>query len=294
MKSFITYTAIAALTALPLIAEAQGKGNGNGNGNGNKPHAAQSNGGGNGNGSGNGNGNGRGNGPKHDDANQRGVNNGNGHGNGREHANDGVDPARIAAGLATINGVIYLTPDVDFAAISAEDLAVIANCPPGLAKKNPPCVPPGLAKQGVTYDEWTGYDADALRGLFDERWTAYDPEQIDLQDTGLAQAEIEDIFGIPAAPEGQRYAVIDGRPVLLDAEDYDKLLTINGLATRPTISDGLPIATDAVLTQEELIARYGLPALETGQNYSVLDNQLIALPDQSYDLLQLIRILSAV
>lgn len=25
-----------------------------------------------------------------------------------------------------------------------------ANCPPGLAKKNPPCVPPGLAKKGVT------------------------------------------------------------------------------------------------------------------------------------------------
>jgi hypothetical protein len=23
------------------------------------------------------------------------------------------------------------------------------NCPPGLAKNNPPCVPPGLAKQGV-------------------------------------------------------------------------------------------------------------------------------------------------
>ena len=25
-----------------------------------------------------------------------------------------------------------------------------ANCPPGLAKKDPPCVPPGLAKKGVT------------------------------------------------------------------------------------------------------------------------------------------------
>ena len=25
-----------------------------------------------------------------------------------------------------------------------------ANCPPGLAKKNPPCVPPGLADKGVT------------------------------------------------------------------------------------------------------------------------------------------------
>ncbi len=25
-----------------------------------------------------------------------------------------------------------------------------AHCPPGLAKKNPPCVPPGQARQGVT------------------------------------------------------------------------------------------------------------------------------------------------
>ena len=28
------------------------------------------------------------------------------------------------------------------------------NCPPGLAKKNPPCVPPGQARQGVTAEEW--------------------------------------------------------------------------------------------------------------------------------------------
>ena len=32
-----------------------------------------------------------------------------------------------------------------------------ANCPPGLAKKNPPCVPPGQAKKGVTARD-LGYD----------------------------------------------------------------------------------------------------------------------------------------
>jgi hypothetical protein len=36
---------------------------------------------------------------------------------------------------------------LSFAALSAD--ASSRNCPPGLAKKNPPCVPPGLAKQGV-------------------------------------------------------------------------------------------------------------------------------------------------
>ncbi len=28
------------------------------------------------------------------------------------------------------------------------------NCPPGLARKTPRCVPPGLAKKGVTAQEW--------------------------------------------------------------------------------------------------------------------------------------------
>lgn len=30
-------------------------------------------------------------------------------------------------------------------------------CPPGLAKKNPPCVPPGLAKKGVTSEEYLSH-----------------------------------------------------------------------------------------------------------------------------------------
>ncbi len=34
-------------------------------------------------------------------------------------------------------------------------LAKSKGCPPGLAKKDPPCVPPGLAKKGVTADEWS-------------------------------------------------------------------------------------------------------------------------------------------
>ncbi|MCB6177159.1 excinuclease ABC subunit A [Rhodobacter sp. Har01] len=38
--------------------------------------------------------------------------------------------------------------------------AAHSSCPPGLAKKNPPCVPPGLAKQGA----WQGYrEGDRIR-----------------------------------------------------------------------------------------------------------------------------------
>ena len=33
------------------------------------------------------------------------------------------------------------------------DWTDLQSCPPGLAKKNPPCIPPGLAKKGVTVGE---------------------------------------------------------------------------------------------------------------------------------------------
>ena len=41
-------------------------------------------------------------------------------------------------------------------------------CPPGLAKKDPPCVPPGLAKKGVTVRDWHKGDR------FDGRWEPVD------------------------------------------------------------------------------------------------------------------------
>lgn len=281
-NTLIASLAAAALVSLPLTAEAQGKGNGNGNGNGGKKtHAAQGNGNGNGNGRGN-NGNGQAR---------------NGHTNGQQdrvgRPGRQVDLSSLAAGLIAANGVIYLTPDVDFATITDDDLLAIANCPPGLAKKDPPCVPPGLAKKGVGFDDWASYDPDALRDLLEDRFV--DVPQVDTTvPLDLTQDRIEDLFGLDPAPEGYRYAIIDGRPVQLNAADYDRLLTLNSLATRPTLAAGTAIIPDDALTQDQLIARYGLPALADGQNYAVLDNRIIALPDQSYDLLQLIRILGAV
>jgi len=284
MKYLVTLTAIAALTAMPLMADEKGKGHGNGGG---KSNAAQNY--GNGHGNGNGHANGNGNGKKH----VRIVNE---HSTGHAYDDTG-DLTRIARGIAAASGLIYLTPDMDASQFGARDYTTIANCPPGLAKKNPPCVPPGLAKKGVTYQDWAGYDQEALRGIFDDRWTDYTPTTPAPdapRTTALSSNQIRQIFDLPAAPEGKRYAVIDGRPVLLSAEDYEKLLTINTLAARPTLADNVTVLPDAALTQDQLIARYNLPALNAGQNYAVLDNQIIALPDQSYDLLQLIRILGAV
>ncbi|MFZ3583585.1 hypothetical protein ACOI1H_15640 [Loktanella sp. DJP18] len=277
-STLIASLAAAALVSLPLTVEAQGKGNGNGNGgNGKKTNVAQ------GNGHGRGNNNGNSNARGHD-----------GTANARpDRPGKQADLSSLAAGLIAANGVIYLTPDVDFTTITDDELLAIANCPPGLAKKDPPCVPPGLARQGVAFDEWASYDPEALRGLLDERFV--DIPQTDAPvPLDLTQDRIEDLFGLDPAPEGYRYAIIDGRPVQLNAADYDRLLTLNSLATRPTLADGTAIVPDEALTQDQLIARYGLPALADGQNYAVLDNRIIALPDQSYDLLQLIRILGAV
>jgi hypothetical protein len=59
------------------------------------------------------------------------------------------------------------------------------HCPPGLAKKNPPCVPPGLAKtwrEGDRYDgpwrpvEWWRYDLP--RPARDETWVRVTPDLI--------------------------------------------------------------------------------------------------------------------
>jgi hypothetical protein len=55
--------------------------------------------------------------------------------------------------------------------------ALIAGCPPGLAKKNPPCVPPGQARnQGVRYGNQVG---DVLR--VGDYIVIRDPRRYDLE-----------------------------------------------------------------------------------------------------------------
>lgn len=66
-------------------------------------------------------------------------------------------------------------------------------CPPGLAKKNPPCVPPGQAKKAIGVGDvidWNGVHAVTRPGL----------------------------YGLGDAPRGQRYAIVNGRLVRVDRE----------------------------------------------------------------------------
>lgn len=77
-------------------------------------------------------------------------------------------------------------------------------CPPGLAKKNPPCVPPGLAKKGVTAHDWQDRHHIGDTVDQDDFWYLDDYPRYDL----------------PRLPYGQRYAVVDGRIVVIDADSY--------------------------------------------------------------------------
>jgi hypothetical protein len=77
-------------------------------------------------------------------------------------------------------------------------------CPPGLAKKNPPCVPPGLARKTVTTDPWR--DRHRIG------------EVVGRDD--LAFLDDYQLYDLPRLPFGQRYAVVDGRIVVIDSDSY--------------------------------------------------------------------------
>jgi len=208
-------------------------------------------------------------------------------------------PAPEGRDMAVILGAAALAlaaPELNAAALPEDELITYRNCPPGLAKKDPPCVPPGLAKQGVTYEQWASYSDEELDRLLRERRELYleaDPlterELLLLESNQIAQ-----LYNLDAAPDGHRYALIDGQPVLLSNEDHTALLRINELARVPTIGSGINVAPTAALTQADLINLYRLAEPQEGYNYAVLNGQVISLQDSAYETLQLIRIARAV
>lgn len=88
-------------------------------------------------------------------------------------------PARGAAAVPGGRAPVVVVRDQDRA------------CPPGLARKSPACLPPGQARKGLVgrIVEWNDVHLIRKPGLY-----------------GLAQA-----------PDGQRYAIVDGRLVRIDA-----------------------------------------------------------------------------
>lgn len=207
-------------------------------------------------------------------------------------APEGRDMVRILG----LTGLALATPQLVVAEVPDDTMIGYANCPPGLAKKDPPCVPPGLARKGVTSEEWLGYNADRYDEIWIERrrslLDAYDIPEVD--GLLLRSDEIAALYGLAPAPEGQRYGLIDGLPILLDQDDYTSLLLLNELAEVARLDDGLRVAPTAALTQRELMSLYRLPQLADGQNYSVVNGQILRLSDSEYEMLQLIRIARAV
>ena len=208
-------------------------------------------------------------------------------------APDGRDMTRVLAAT----GLALATPQLAIADIPETELITYSNCPPGLAKKTPPCVPPGLAKNGVTYDEWASYDPDRYDTIWIDRRDAWLGSGYDVDpnpDLLLLQSDqIASLYGLAPAPGGQRYGLIDGMPVLLDEDDYTSLLVVNQLA-QVTDLGGVPIAPTATLTQDELINLYRLPQPGPDQSYAVLNGQLVQLDNSDYELLQMLRVARAV
>lgn len=214
--------ALAAGGAYAQPGNGNGGGNGNGKGGGNSAAAAKNNGGGNGNGNanrGNGNAN-RGNGNQGGNVAQANNNRGNGNGNannvavrgngngnagnanrgngngnvrnasngnavlrGNGNGNGNSGNIRIANRRGNGNGNDgYEVIRYSFRDTLARDYGLIDGCPPGLAKKNNGCNPPGLVKRDYyDYDRanWWG-----LPGLIDGRYRYYDNNLVRLSDAG--------------------------------------------------------------------------------------------------------------
>ena len=194
--------------------------------------------------------------------------------------------------LLGAGSLVLLGSDVIFADVPDDRRLRYRNCPPGLARKDPPCVPPGLAKKGVSYDEWITYDDDRLDAIYLDRRRDYLNHDVDLYDDNLLlnSVQIESLYGLRPTPVGKRYALIDGQPVLLSDDDYTSLLHIHDLASVANLPAGLRVAPTAALTQNELRQTYRLPVLEPGYNYAVVNGELVTLQDSAFETLQLIRI----
>ena len=105
---------------------------------------------------------------------------------------------------------VFLTAVAALALTAGADAALAKDkgCPPGLAKKTPACVPPGLAKKGVTAEDW------ANRG--DDDYEVGDRLGDDYEILRVGDRVIFD---------GEEYVVVstDGRTILKRGDDYYRL-----------------------------------------------------------------------
>ena len=75
----------------------------------------------------------------------------------------------------------------------------VGHCPPGLAKKNPPCIPPGLAKKGDWIGEFPYIFLDRDRYGLDRRYGWYQLGDNIYVRTDKETGEILELFSAIAA-----------------------------------------------------------------------------------------------
>ncbi|WP_417523953.1 hypothetical protein [Marinovum sp.] len=250
---------------------------------------------------------------------------------------DGKDKAKIEIDGTTAALAALAAP---LAALGTAGLAdILIDCPPGLAKKAVPCVPPGQVDRQATAQEWTSRDEEELRVALTESQriidTRYQEEELELvtlpefdpdatteariveetetariiEDTdsdsdsddesrlinerilGLTQNDIIALFDLDPAPAGAKYVVIDGRPVLLDEENYVRVRSLRHLDD----VDLFEVEADdltAAIGHNELLEIYDLPDPGTERYYSMVDGEVLLLPAEGYELLQLLRVVA--
>lgn len=199
---------------------------------------------------------------------------------------------------------------VPLAVLGTAGLAdLLIDCPPGLADRAIPCVPPGQAQKGVTAEDWASRNDDELRAALIERQrdldieirrdyaTGDDTDVIDLDHTrdpflndfALSQDRIIEIFHLDPAPEDHAYIVIDGRPVLLDSENYRRIRLLRGVDEVEVYEvDDLDVT--AVMGHDGLAAAYDLPEPPADHYYAAVDGEVLLLPLKAYEMMQLLRI----
>lgn len=104
---------------------------------------------------------------------------------------------------------------------SAQAKSKIEGCPPGLAKKNPPCVPPGQAKKHYDNDDHDHFDMYHYhRGDY---YYSDDYSEDYLSDYDRLR------YGLPRLPRGQSYYRVGDSFIRIDDETREVLDLLDAL-----------------------------------------------------------------
>ena len=163
--------------------------------------------------------------------------------------------------------VLSLAVSLPFAAAYAQD------CPPGLAKKNPACVPPGQAKKGVDRSELRA--AQQIDRAAEELRRSIESTSTD--------ATLEEI----ARQRARVNALADARDrdAALAQAQADLAAALDRMSTGEGAGGPVPVV---------LLDDLDLPALPVDEHYMVIDNTVIRVDAQQFELLDTIRRAAAV